>query len=369
MLSHFRSYTSLSLDLDTRPVVITGPNGAGKTNVLEALSFLLPGRGLRSAKLSDVKRQGVEQPWAVSASLIDGGIVTQIGTGLDPEAMDRDKRLTKIDGHKAKSQMALAEYVSLSWITPQMDRLFLDGTSHRRRFLDRIVYGFDKTHATRLNRYEHRLRERSQLLKQGLGDAQWLSSLESSLAEEGVAITVARQEVVNQLNAALQASTGDFPQATLILRGDLEDTLTTRSALDTEEWLRDAFQTRRYLDQITGGSQVGPHRSDLCVIHTEKQMPASQCSTGEQKALLLSITLAASELQAIRKHTVPLLLLDEVVAHLDEERRQSLFQKLQDLKIQAWLTGTDRHLFEGLAETSHSVRIEDSRVVDLGVGR
>ncbi len=365
MLSQFRSYSSLSLDLDTRSVVLTGPNGAGKTNILEALSFLLPGRGLRSAKLGEVKRIGSSHPWAVSASLVDGGIVTQIGTGLDPESTDREKRITKIDGQKVKSQTVLAEYVSLSWITPQMDRLFLDGAANRRRFLDRIVYGFDKGHAGRLNRYEHHLRERSQLLKQGRADPQWLSSLEAALAEEAVAITAARREVVGQLNQALEAYNGVFPRAILSLSGSLEEQWGSLSALEVEEWIRDSFAQNRYQDQFTGGSQVGPHRSDLDVIHAEKKIPASLCSTGEQKTLLISITLAASELQSIRKQTVPLLLLDEVAAHLDKKRRIALFEKLLGLKIQAWLTGTEKEFFMGLEDFAHFVRIEEGTIAEI----
>ena len=365
MMSQFRSYASLSLDLDTRPVVITGPNGAGKTNILEALSFLLPGRGLRGAKLSEVRRNTSPHPWAISASLIDGSLVTQIGTGLDPESPDTEKRLTKIDGQKVKAQTVLAEHVSLAWITPQMDRLFLDGTSHRRKFLDRIVFGFDKSHATRINRYEHRLRERSQLLKQGLGDPQWLSSLEAALAEEGVAITVARREVVGQLNDELLSSVGEFPKAILSLEGGVEDYLKSHSALETEEWLRQTFETNRAHDQITGGSQIGPHRSDLYVVHAEKHMPAAQCSTGEQKALLISITLAASALQSIRKETVPLLLLDEVAAHLDKKRRIALFEKLLGLNIQAWLTGTEKHYFDGLEDSANFIHIEDGGIAEI----
>lgn len=365
MLSQFRSYSSLSLDLDTRSVVLTGPNGAGKTNILEALSFLLPGRGLRSAKLGEAKRMGSSHPWAVSASLVDGGVVTQIGTGLDPESVEREKRITKIDGQKVKSQNVLAEYVSLSWITPQMDRLFLDGASNRRRFLDRIVYGFDKSHASRLNRYEHRLRERSQLLKQGGADPQWLGSLEAALAEEAVAITAARREVVGQLNQALKAYNGVFPRAILSLSGSIEEQWGSLSALEVEEWLRDAFVRSRYQDQFTGGSQVGPHRSDLDVIHADKKIPASLCSTGEQKTLLISITLAASELQSIRKQTVPLLLLDEVVAHLDKKRRIALFEKLLGLKIQAWLTGTEKQFFMGLEDFAHFVRVEEGTIAEI----
>lgn len=364
-LSYFRSYESLTLEISPQPVVLTGRNGAGKTNILEALSFLVPGRGLRRARLADVRRIDSNKPWAVSTILQDSHMTVTLGTGLDPDCgVDGDKRVSLVEGQRLKNQNDLSSYVSMTWLTPQMDRLFLDGASARRRFLDRVVYGFDTAHATRLNRYEHRLRERSQLLKRG-GDPQWLSSLETSLAEEAISITAARQQVVGHLNQAMTHSCSVFPRAILSLSGQVEDRLVHHSALDVEDWLRDTFKQSRGQDALTGGAQVGAHRSDLDVLYAAKNMWAPVCSTGEQKALLLSIVLAAARLQSLRKEAIPILLLDEVIAHLDKIRRTALFDELISLKIQTWLTGTDEGLFEGLQAAAHFVKIRDAKVVSL----
>ncbi len=347
-LSQFRSYETFSLSLDLTPVVLTGPNGAGKTNILEALSFLIPGRGLRRARLSDIKKQDSSQPWSLSYHLKDGEGRLQVGTGQDPESPTRERRLTRINGEPVKSQSVLTEWVSMTWLTPQMDRLFLDGPSERRRFLDRLVYGVDPTHASRLSRYEKAARERNLLLRQDSYDAQWLDGLEDILTTEGIAITVMRREVIGHLLAVLKNQPSSFPQADLSLEGGVERLLQTRSSLEAEEEMRRLLRDSRPHDRLIGRTSLGAHRSDLVVTYPDKDQAAALCSTGEQKALLLSIVMASAHLLSVRTGAIPLLLLDEVVAHLDKGRRTALFEAILKLNMQVWLTGTDMSLFEEL---------------------
>ncbi|MBI2707509.1 MAG: DNA replication/repair protein RecF [Proteobacteria bacterium] len=344
-LAQFRSYETFSLSLDLSPVVLTGPNGVGKTNLLEAISFLIPGKGLRRARLSEIKKQGSEEPWSLSYHLKEGGGELQIGTGQDPDSPTSERRLTKINGERVKNQSILAEWVSMVWLTPQMDRLFLDGPGERRRFLDRLVYGFDPTHAPRLNRYEKALRERNLLLRQGCYDHHWMQGLEEILVNEGIAITVSRREVVGQLISVLKSQDHTFPQADLSLEGDFETLLQIRSSLDAEEEMRRRLSDNRDQDRFTGRTSLGAHRSDLVVMYPEKNQAAALCSTGEQKALLLSIVMASARLLSARTGAIPLLLLDEVVAHLDKGRRTALFEAILQLNMQVWLTGTDAALF------------------------
>ena len=362
-LSHFRCYKDFTVCLDLRPVILTGPNGAGKTNLLEALSFLIPGRGIRRAKLLEIKQQGQSQPWAISAHLKDQEEFIQIGTGLDPESPEKEKRITRIQGDKAKSQSVLTEWVSVVWLTPQMDRLFLEGSQGRRRFLDRLVYGFDPGHAQRLSRYERVLKERSLLLRQGRSDKYWLEGLENTLVSDGIAITVARREVVGQLAGVLKNQDALFPRAELSLEGDIETLLLTRNLLESEEEIRRLLAESREYDRQTGRTSFGPHRSDLCVVYPEKSQAAALCSTGEQKALLLSIVMASAHLLSVRTNAIPLLLLDEVVAHLDETRRTGLFDAILKLKIQTWLTGTDVSLFKELQGNAQFLSLKEARLV------
>ncbi|MBY0502199.1 MAG: DNA replication/repair protein RecF [Alphaproteobacteria bacterium] len=362
-LSYFRCYEIFSVSFDLRPVILTGPNGAGKTNLLEALSFLIPGRGMRRARLSEVKQQDSQHPWSISALLQDQGEKIQIGTGLDPETSDSERRVTKINGEKAKSQSDLAEWVSVIWLTPQMDRLFLDGPQGRRRFLDRLVYGFDPGHAQRLNRYEQVLKERGLLLRQGRLDRYWLEGLEETLVNDGIAITVARREVVGQLSNVLKNQSKAFPQAEISLEGDLENLLRERPVLEVEDEMRCLLAENRDEDRLMGRTSLGPHRSDLVTVYPEKNQLAALCSTGEQKALLLSIVMASAQLLSVRTGAIPLLLLDEVIAHLDDVRRTALFDAILQLKMQTWLTGTDASLFEELQGNAQFLSLKEARLV------
>ena len=353
MLTDFRGYARARLSADAGPVVLYGANGAGKTNLLEALSFLAPGRGLRRAKLSEIDRRDQTGPWAMAAAVATPSGEIEIGTGRDDASDSGERRSLRIDGAPAKSQQDLAERFGMAWLTPQMDRIFIEGASSRRRFLDRLVTGFDPGHWARLNAYEKALRERARLLRDGAyrgssADPAWLSALEDAMAENGVALAAARIEAVARLDAACRGAKGPFPRAGLAVEGAVESWLETRPALAAEEEFRRALRDGRGLDAESGVTQCGPHRSDLLVRHLETGIEAASCSTGEQKALLIAITLAYARLAAARRGAAPLLLLDEITAHLDAERRSALFAALLDLKAQAWLAGTDAALFEEL---------------------
>ncbi len=366
-LNDFRSYHSLHLDIGPEPVVLTGPNGAGKTNILEALSYLSPGRGLRRARLGDVTRHGHTGGWAVSARVYDAatGTASDIGTGTaDAAAPDgaAERRLIRIDGQAGRGPASLAEVLSLSWLTPRMDRLFQDEAPSRRRFLDRLLYGVDAQHARRVSAYERALRERARLLKTGEGNAAWLGALEETMAAHGVAVAAARRDGVARLAQGLAAADGPFPAAALAVVGTLESWLDTLAAVEAETRFRIELERSRGRDAETGGAALGPHRSDLAVTHLATGLPAQQCSTGEQKALLIAIVLADARVKAVQGGVVPLLLLDEVVAHLDAGRREALFGQILDLGAQAWLTGTDREMFAPMVGSAQYLGVAESRV-------
>ena len=353
-LTNFRSYASAELIVSGRPVVLAGPNGAGKTNVLDALSLLSPGRGLRGSKLSEHVRRGPSAPsealWAVAATVSRAGEAYEIGTGLALGPSGGEKRIVRLNG-VTQSSADLGDVVQMTWLTPAMDRLFSEGASGRRKFIDRLVLGFDPAHGRRVVRYETSMRERARLLKYGPRDPMWLDSLEREMAEAGAAMTAARSEIVGRLNAMLaeRGEAGAFPCAHLTMTGDA-DALFTDYGGACETALREAWARSRVVDAESGQTTFGPHRSDLSVRHTVKRADARECSTGEQKALLVSIILAdAWELSRARDGHAPLLLLDEIAAHLDGRRRAALFEEILALGAQAWMTGTDISLFEHLA--------------------
>lgn len=361
----FRNYAAAELTCDGRPLVLTGPNGAGKTNLLEAVSFLASGRGLRRAKLAEVERSAGAgertQPWAVAAEVMTPQGPRQLGTGRDPDGGSR--RVVRIDGLPASGQQALGDLVAVTWLTPQMDGLFTDAPGARRRFLDRLVFGLDPAHAGRVTSYEHALRERARLLRQdGPADPAWLSALEARMAEKGVAITAARRDLIDRLTRAGHAAGGAFPQAALGLTGAVEHWLDDGAAVDVEARVQAALRERREADAETGGAAVGPHRSDLVTHHLAKGAPAEQCSTGEQKALLIAIVLAHARLLTAERGFAPLVLLDEVAAHLDAERRAALFADLLDLGAQAWLTGTEARLFADFGEHAQWLTVRDGQI-------
>lgn len=336
---------------------------------------MVPGRGLRSAKLSDISRAdpGAVEPsnkaWAVAARLETPDGPVDIGSGRDVQhSGKREKRIVHIDGAPAKSQAALSEHLSAQWLTPQMDRLFLEGASARRRFLDRLVFGTDPAHAGRVSAFEHALRERSRLLRHGQGesgrpaDPEWLHVLEETMASKGVAVSAARIDMASRLDevAGHAASEGIFPGATLKVCGTLEDWLDEGPALEAEDRLKSALKESRQGDGESGSARFGPHRSDMAVHHLETGQAAELCSTGEQKALLISLILANARLQAAERGSLPLLLLDEIAAHLDESRREALFAEILGLGLQAWMTGTDTTLFAPLDGEAQFFGIEDA---------
>jgi DNA replication and repair protein RecF len=363
VLSDFRCYARLTLEVEPRPVVLSGANGAGKTNLLEAVSYLGPGRGLRGGRLSEVTRRGASGGWSVAARVTTPLGPVDIGTGLAPDREEGpERRVVKLDGETARGPAALADVVNTIWLTPQMDRLFVDGASQRRRFLDRLVYGFDGDHARRVNAYERAMRERARLLKTGAADAAWLAALEGTMAEHGVAIAAARRDAVARLRQGLAEGLDPFPAAEVGCGGTLETWLDEMPALAVEDRFRAGLDACRARDAESGGAAEGTHRSDLIVRHVAKDMPAAQCSTGEQKALLIAIVLANARLHAARRDQAPLLLLDEVAAHLDGGRREALFDTISALGAQVWLTGTERALFAGLEGRAQFLAVRDGTV-------
>ena len=370
MLTDFRGYASLRLMVDERPVVLTGPNGAGKTNLLEAISFLAPGRGLRRARLADIDRRvpparpsdAAPGAWAIAATVAAPRGPVQIGTGRDAASDTGERRLLRVDGVPAKSQAALAEHVSLVWLTPQMDRLFQEGSAARRRFLDRLVYGFDPEHAARVGAYEQAMRERARLLRDGPRDPAWLAALEERMAEHGIAIAAARRDVTARLDAVAGEPHGPFPGAKLGLAGGIDEWLDSMPALAAEDEFRRRLAAARRVDGESGTTTVGPHRGDFSVRHAGSGMTAAECSTGEQKALLIAVLLAQARLQAELRGTVPVMLMDEVTAHLDAERRAALFGAFDELDAQAWLTGTDPALFAEMKGTAQFFGVADATI-------
>lgn len=362
VVTDFRSYGRAALEADARPVVLIGANGAGKTNLLEALSFLSPGRGLRRARLSEVVRRGANAGWAVAATVARADAEVQVGTGLVVEGGQPSERRTVRRNGASASQADLPDILSLAWLTPQMDRLFIEPASGRRRFLDRLVFGLDPAHGRVASAYEKAMRERGRLLRDGPRDPAWLAALEETMAAEGVALAAARRDFVARLGAALELGIGPFPRAGLALDGVLEGWLEEMPALAAEERFRAALAAARGRDGEAGGATLGPHRSDLAVTHVAKDMPAAQCSTGEQKALLIAMVLANARLAAARAGAPPILLLDEVAAHLDEGRRRALFDEVLALGVQTWATGTDASLFEALEGRAQFFTVADGAV-------
>ena len=365
-LSNFRNYTSLSLDLSAQVVVLSGANGAGKTNLLEALSFLSPGRGLRRARLRDVLRTNVPETdvidacWAVAATVQGPGGTVKLGSSLATTERGMDRRVARHDG-QAMAPANLAQLIGVQWLTPQMDRLFLEGPSSRRRFLDRLVLGLDPEHGRRVGAYERSLRERAKLLREGGGDKTWLSALEARMAADGVAVAAARREALARLQRLLAATSGHFPNPGLAIEGRVEALLEDHPAIEVESRFAELLHNSRRRDGQTSTTADGPHRADLAVRHLGKDLPAAQCSTGEQKALLIAVMLANAKAEAERRGAAPILLLDEVVAHLDGERRAALFAEILALGGQAWLSGTDRELFEPLFGRAQFVVVESGR--------
>jgi DNA replication and repair protein RecF len=364
-LSNFRNYTHVALEAGPEPQVLIGANGAGKTNLLEAVSLLSPGQGMRRAAYPDLARATGDGGWAVAAHTHTHTGPIDIGTGLLAENAESERagRIVRINGETAGAG-ALADYVEVVWVTPAMDGLFTGPGSERRRFLDRLILCFDPGYRSVASRFERAMQQRNRLLADNVRDASRFEGLELLMAETGVAIAAARAEAVAALAAIMAERTArdphsPFPPAGLALEGGLEADLERLPAVDVEDTYIERLRAGRERDRAAGRTLDGPHRTDLLVAHAPKAMPARLCSTGEQKALLIGLVLAHAELVARRREAAPILLLDEVTAHLDAERRAALFAEILRLNAQAWMTGTDAEAFSWLAGKARFWRVED----------
>jgi DNA replication and repair protein RecF len=373
-LAQFRCFEHLRVDPDERPIVLTGPTGAGKTTILEAISLFAPGRGMRGARLSELQRRGAADgaAWAVAATLDTAEGPIDIGTGQAPPRLvntglansgaanadsdERGRRVVRIDGRPVNNQSELARHLGVVWLTPAMDRLFRDGAEGRRRFLDRLAGVFDPAHVSRVSAYERAVRERLRLLMRGPADPSWLAALEETIAANGVAVAALRLDIVERLSEEAGA-VGRFPGVDIEVVGDIELSLRSNPAVEAEARFREALASGRRRDAETGRTGQGTHRSDMAVTHRERDMPARLCSTGEQKALLVAILLAHARLLSRSNGASPILLLDEVAAHLDRKRRESVFEEIAGLAAQAWMTGTDETTFEGLRGSASFLHI------------
>jgi DNA replication and repair protein RecF len=367
-LTDFRNYQALRMDAPQGLIALTGANGAGKTNILEALSLLTPGRGLRGAEFPLIGRSAGKGAWAVSALTANHRGEQQLGTAWNASESEgvNAARAVLIDGHLQKSSGALAGLLRVVWLTPALDRLFSGGASERRRYLDRMVALFDIDHGARLNRFEKLMRERNLLLADGPMDRAWAASLEMQMAEEAIAIAAARLQSISNLGAYVTPDKfpDAFPWSQLSMAGELEDMVSALPALEAEERYKKQLQDGRGLDKAAGRTLAGPHRSDLVVRHGPKDMAAEEGSTGEQKALLIGLILAQTE--AIRAVTgsAPILLLDEIAAHLDKARRTALFAHLNALDVQAWMTGTEPELFDGASGFTTVFHVENGGLTE-----
>lgn len=361
-LSAFRNYASASLTFDGRHVVLTGDNGSGKTNLLEAISFLSPGRGLRRAVYSDVSKQGENTGFSIFAEVDGMEGVVEIGTGLAPG--DAASRKVRINGTDAKSADELLDHLRILWLTPAMDGLFTGPAADRRRFLDRLVLSLDPAHGRRAADFEKAMKMRNRLLEEGRYDPDWLASIERQMAGLGVAMALARAELLSLVTRL--GDRGDvasaFPAADLALSGFLDGAEGT-PALDLEERYLGMLSEGRHRDQAAGRTLDGPHRADLIVTHREKGIDAALCSTGEQKALLTGLVLSHAQLTANMTGAAPVLLLDEIGAHFDTLRRAALFDLIDHIGGQAFMTGTDRHIFEALGDRAQHFTVARGEIL------
>ena len=368
-LTDFRSYDHAALETEGRSVFLFGPNGAGKTNLLEAISLFSPGRGLRGVAIAELGRrtpgEAVGRAWSVSARVQTGEEETRIGTGV--EAPGAARRIVRIEGETVPPGR-LGDLIRPIWLTPAQDRLFLEGPSERRRFFDRLVFAAEPAHAIHASAYERAMRERGRLLSEPGPDPAWLTALEAQMAESGALMATARARTLQALQAEVDArAERPFPQAELQLTGDWEKLAASGlEAPEIQARLAPALERARDRDAAAGRALTGPHRGDLAVVHREKDRPAAECSTGEQKALILNLVLAqAARLSRAESSPNPILLLDEAAAHLDARRRAGLFDEIEALGLQAFLTGVDEQLFEDLKGRARGVRVDAGQLAPL----
>lgn len=370
-LTNFRSYASATVETGREPQVIAGANGAGKTNLLEAISLLAPGLGLRRAPFAELARAGGDGGFSVASRVHTLSGPADIGTGISAHGngSERNGRIVRIDGAAQTGSGVLADYLEIVWVTPAMDGLFTGPASERRRFLDRLILCFDPAYRTIAGRFERAMTSRNRLLSDGVRDDALLTGFERVMAETGVAVAAARLEAVSAMASVVARRQARdphsaFPWSEFKLEGRLEDDLEHLPAVEAEDGYAKVLRETRERDRGAGRTLDGPHRSDLAVGHGPKAMAARLCSTGEQKALLLGLVLAHAELLTERQEgAAPILLLDEITAHLDAHRRAALFDEIQRLKAQAWMTGTDVAAFEALAGNARFWRVDESTIV------
>jgi DNA replication and repair protein RecF len=365
-LTNFRSYRSAQIELSASPVVLVGPNGAGKTNLIEAISFLAPGRGLRRATLEEVAFQEGNGSWAVAAE-VDGALgLAGLGTGIEAPAPDTPvSRKCRIDREPAVSVAALSDHVRVIWLVPAMDGMFAGPASERRRFLDRLALAVDPEHSSRVSALERALRSRNRLLEEQRPDPHWLDAIEHETAEIAVAVAAQRAETVARLQQALAARddpASAFPASEIALKGWIEELIRREPARAVEDRYRALLKDNRGRDAAAGRTLDGPHLTDLAVTHARKRIPAADASTGEQKALLIGLVLAHASLLADMSGFAPILLLDEVVAHLDPGRRTALYGELEGLGAQVWMTGADPAAFAEIEPRAQVFEVAPGRV-------
>jgi DNA replication and repair protein RecF len=367
-LRDYRNYAGLDLRLDGRHVCLFGQNGSGKTNLLEAVSMLSPGRGLRGAEFGDLVRQTAEgeaaRGWAISTDVRDGDVDRRISLALELDEQGRSRRSARLDGVET-AQQDLGELMRVIWLTPAMDRVFAGPAGDRRRFLDRQVLAHFPSHAAASAGYEKAMRQRNALLEQGRSDPAWLDAIEVGMASAGAAMAIHRIDAVKVMQEAILARPeGAFPKALIDLDGEFEMHAANGVALtDIEQEIIVQLRENRGRDRIAGRTTEGVHRTDLRVIHAPKGLAADQCSTGEQKALLIGLILANAQALFERDFAPsPLLLLDEAAAHLDSDRRAALYDELAALGGQAWLTGTDRSLFDAFGDRAQRFEVSEGTV-------
>jgi DNA replication and repair protein RecF len=367
ILQDFRTYASLDLTISRPLVALVGENGAGKTNVLEAISLFMPGRGLRRAELSEMARNEGPGSFAVSVTLDAPYGEHRLGTGLEPQGENaRASRICRIDGMPASSPTAFAEYLRIVWLTPDLDALFRGAAGDRRRFLDRLVLAVDAEHGTRVNALERALRSRNRVLEENPDDRLWLDALEREVAELAIAVAAARRETVERLASLIletREQESPFPFATMGLEGEIDALVATLPAVDAEDRYRAILRDYRSRDRAAGRTLVGPQASDLLVRHGPKDIPANTASTGEQKALLIGLVLAHARLVASMSGIAPFVLLDEVAAHLDPRRRAGLYDALETLGGQVWMTGADPGLFQELDGRADLLHVAPGHIV------
>src|ERR1700754_5126788 len=369
-LTHFRNYRGASLNAAAYMVALVGPNGAGKTNCIEAISFLSPGRGLRRATLEDVADNQGDGSWAVSAA-VEGALgLATLGTGIDAPGAEASStsRRCRIDREAVGSAAAFGDHLRMVWLTPAMDGLFMGAASERRRFFDRLVLAIDSEHSSRVSALERSLRSRNRLLEVRNYDDHWCGAIERETAELAVAVAATRSQTLTKLAEMLRTRGAEspFPSAEIALDGWMENALVRESATSVEDRYREILRTSRARDAAAGRTLDGPHLTDLQVIYAPKNMPARDASTGEQKALLIGLVLAHASLVAEMTGITPLLLLDEVIAHLDPDRRIALFDELAKLSAQVWMTGADPAAFADVGASSEIFDVDSGRIARRG---